>query len=113
VGFFEAGNFRPDFILWMVAGGRQNVAFIDPKGIRNLGFDDPKIQFCQTIKEIGQRLNDPGIRLDSFIVSNTPSHTMRMLWRTEKAEIQKRHILLQEEDKVTCIASLLGALSTW
>jgi len=115
VGFFEAGNFHPDFILWMVTGGRQNVAFVDPKGIRHLegGLDDPKIQFHETIKGIEKRLLDPNVRLDSFIVSNTPSHTMQMLWRTEKAEMQKRHILFQEEDKETYIASLLGALSTW
>lgn len=43
VGFFEAGNFHPDFILWLVVGDRQFIAFIDPKGIRNLGFNDPKI----------------------------------------------------------------------
>ena len=113
VGFFEAGNFHPDFIVWMVTGGRQNVAFVDPKGIRNLGFDDPKVQFHETIKGIEQRLNDPSVRLDSFIVSNTPSYTMRMLWRTEKVEMEKRHILFQEEDKETYIASLLGALSAW
>ena len=52
VGFFEAGNFHPDFILWLVAGGRQFIAFVDPKGIRNIGLNDPKIQFYQTIKEI-------------------------------------------------------------
>jgi hypothetical protein len=42
VGFFEAGNFHPDFILWLIVGDRQYIAFIDPKGIRNLGFNDPK-----------------------------------------------------------------------
>ena len=39
VGFFEAGNFHPDFILWLLAGGQQHVIFVDPKGIRNLGAD--------------------------------------------------------------------------
>jgi len=56
VGFFEAGNFHPDFILWLISGGRQFIAFVDPKGIRNIGFNDPKIQFFQTIKDIEQRL---------------------------------------------------------
>lgn len=79
VGFFEAGNFHPDFILWLLASGQQHVIFVDPKGIRNLGPTDPKIQFHETIKEIEQRLGDATVRLQSFIVSNTPSHTMRML----------------------------------
>jgi hypothetical protein len=44
VGFFEAGNFHPDFILWLLIVGQQHVIFVDPKGIRNLGPTDPKIQ---------------------------------------------------------------------
>ena len=107
VGFFEAGNFHPDFILWLLAGGKQYVSFVDPKGIRNLGATDPKIQFYETIKEIEQRLGDAHVHLQSFIVSNTPSHTMRMLWNMEKAEMQKRHILFQEEDRDSYVRSML------
>ena len=107
VGFFEAGNFHPDFILWLLAGDRQNVIFVDPKGIRNLGPSDPKIQFYRTIKEIEQRLGDPAVRLQSFIVSNTPSTTMRMLWRMEKSEMQMRNILFQEEDKDSYVETML------
>ena len=84
VGFFEAGNFHPDFILWLLAGGRQHVAFVDPKGIRNLGWNDPKIRFCDTIKEIEHRLGDPTVALHSFIVSNTSSATMRRQWGVEE-----------------------------
>jgi hypothetical protein len=108
VGFFEAGNFHPDFILWLLAGGQQHVIFVDPKGIRNLGPADPKIQFHETIKEIEQRLGDPNVRLQSFIVSNTPSATMQMLWSMKKAEMQKRHVLFQEEDKETYVGAMLG-----
>ena len=79
VGFFEAGNFHPDFILWLLAGDRQHVTFVDPKGIRNIGVDDPKIRFFETIKEIERRLGDPKVALDSFIVSRTPSHVMQKL----------------------------------
>jgi hypothetical protein len=107
VGFFEAGNFHPDFILWLLAGGQQHVIFVDPKGIRNLGATDPKIQFHETIKEIEERLGDSAVRLQSFIVSNTPSATMRMLWRMDKSEMQKRHVLFQEEDKDSYVRSML------
>ncbi len=107
VGFFEAGNFHPDFILWLLAGGQQHVIFVDPKGIRNLGATDPKIQFHETIKEIEQRLGDSAVRLQSFIVSNTPSATMRMLWRMDKSEMQKRHVLFQEEDRDSYVRSML------
>ncbi len=107
VGFFEAGNFHPDFILWLLADGQQQVIFVDPKGIRNLGPTDPKIQFHETIKEIEQRLGDANVRLQSFIVSNTPSFAMRMLWRMEKSEIQKRHILFQDKDRESYVRSML------
>ena len=107
VGFFEAGNFHPDFILWLIEGEQQQIIFVDPKGIRNLGPSDPKIQFHETIKEIEQRLGDPAVRLQSFIVSNTHSATMRMLWRMEKIEMQKRHVLFQEEDRDSYVRTIL------
>ena len=108
VGFFEAGNFHPDFILWSLASGQQDVIFVDPKGIRNLGPSDPKIQFYETIKEIEQRLGDPAVRLHSFIVSNTPSATMRKKWGMEKSEMQNRHVLFQEEDNGSYVGTMLN-----
>lgn len=107
VGFFEAGNFHPDFIVWLLIGNEQRVIFVDPKGIRHIGPTDPKIQFYTTIKEIEQRLGDATIHLDSFIVSNTPSHTMRMFWGMDKATMAERHILFQEEDKDTYVKVML------
>ena len=111
VGFFEAGNFYPDFILWLLSGGKQQVILVDPKGIRNLGPSDPKIQFCETIKEIELRLGDPAVSLQSFIISNTPSATIRMLWRMKKSEMQKRNVLFQEEDKDSYIGTMLNGLA--
>lgn len=110
VGFFEAGNFHPDFIVWLLFGGQQHVIFVDPKGIRNLGVSDPKIEFYQTIKGIEQRLGDPDVRLQSFILSNTPSHTMKMLWRMDKPAMAARNILFQEEDKDTYVRTMLESV---
>ena len=107
VGFFEAGNFHPDFILWLIVGERQYIAFIDPKGIRNLGFNDPKIQFFQTVKDIERRLGDQTVTLSSFIISNTPSHVMRLLWGIEKKAMDARNILFQDEDKATYVSDMM------
>ena len=113
VGFFEAGNFHPDFIVWLVAGDRQYISFVDPKGIRNLGFTDPKIQFFEMIKHIEVRLADPAVTLNSFIISNTPSHVMKRHWAVDKADMTTRHILFQDEDRNTYIQALLSkALAT-
>ena len=107
VGFFEAGNFHPDFILWLLVDGKQHVIFVDPKGIRNLGKEDPKIQFHAEIKTIERRLGDANVLLHSFIVSNTPSHTMRLFWSMDKPAMTARHILFQEEDKDTYVRNML------
>jgi len=107
VGFFEAGNFHPDFIVWLVANGQEYISFVDPKGIRNLSAQDPKIKFYSTIKEIEQRLGDTAVTLNSFVVSNTPSHEMSMLWGVDKAQMEDWHILFQKEDAHSYIEMLL------
>jgi len=81
--------------------------FVDPKGIRNIGATDPKVQFYATIKEIQERMADPHICLDSFIISGTPSYTMRMLWGMDKTAMKQRHVLFQEEDQDTYIREML------
>lgn len=71
IGFFEAGNFYPDFILWAVTGNQQNVVFVEPHGISHEGTGHAKVQFHKTIKEIEGRLADPHLRLESAIVTPT------------------------------------------
>ncbi|MCH7926290.1 MAG: DEAD/DEAH box helicase, partial [Planctomycetes bacterium] len=109
IGFFEAGNFHPDFILWLLADQKQYVSFVDPKGIRNLeGPNDPKIRFHETIKEIEARLGDPVVILNSFIISNTPLR--QVSWWSDgmtKAEFEDRNVVFQQEDKNTYIRTIL------
>jgi hypothetical protein len=114
IGFFEAGNFYPDFILWLIAGATQYVTFVDPKGIRNLeGPEDPKIRFYKTIKEIEARLADPAVILNSFVISNTPFRDVGW-WDggLSKADLEKCHVLFQREDKGTYINKLLRNIAT-
>lgn len=110
IGFFEAGNFYPDFILWLLAGEKQYVTFVDPKGLRQLddGSSSLKIQFYRTIKDIESRLADPNVILNSFIVSQTPFRNIPM-WvdGMKKSELQKCHVLSQKDDKETYIKTLL------
>jgi hypothetical protein len=95
IGFFEAGNFYPDFILWAVTGQQQVVAFIEPHGISHEGPEHPKVQFHKVIKDIEERLKDKYVRLESFIVTPTPIAAVidRGLTRDEWAE---RHVLFMD-----------------
>lgn len=71
MGFFEAGNFYPDFLLWLVSENRQGLVFIDPHGLVNEKPDSEKVKFHKTIKGIEERLDIPGVSLHSFIITPT------------------------------------------
>lgn len=116
IGFFEAGNFYPDFILWLLNGTRQYINFIDPKGLRNLeGPDDPKIRFFETIKELERQLGDTDVTLNSFIISST--RYSEVAWWSgglSKEEFERRNVLFQIEDRETYIQKLLTkAQGSW
>ena len=97
VGFFEAGNFHPDFIIWLIKDNKQYISFIDPKGIRQMGWEDPKINFYRTIKEIAKGLKRNDTILNAIIVSNTKFKVMQNLWRLDKKTMQAKHIVFQED----------------
>lgn len=82
VGFFEAGNFYPDFILWCLkSDGSQRICFIDPHGLEHEGPGSDKIQLSQNIKDLQARLNDPGVTLESVILSpSTNRMRIQHLW---------------------------------
>jgi hypothetical protein len=109
IGFFEAGNFYPDFIVWLVTPGGQRIAFVDPKGIRNLeGLDDPKIRFHEAVKGLEARLGDPSIRLSSFILAVTPYQQVSW-WAPGlgKEQFEAHNVLFQVDDRGTYIGKLL------
>ena len=97
IGFFEASNFYPDFILWVNDGEKQHVTFIDPKGIRNLkGLNDPKIQLYNLLKsEVEPSLGDVNITLDSYIVSNTDYKEVSF-W-APRPDFKKNHVIFQAD----------------
>ena len=107
IGFFEAGNFYPDFILWLLVGDHQYVTFIDPKGIVRLDrTDDPKIAFYRTIKKIEAELGDPNVTLNSFVVATT-SHADVASWGLSRDELRGHHVLFQQDDRSSYIATRL------
>lgn len=108
VGFFEAGNFFPDFLLWLQIGTVQHLIFVDPKGLRNLRPYDPKLDFYRTIKEIEARLADSNVHLHAYLVTETRLRDLEHLGKLSKEELTERHILLREEDRDTYIGTMVG-----
>ena len=114
IGFFEAGNFYPDFIIWILSGGRQYVSFIDPKGLRNLkGADDPKIEFFRSIKDLEKDLQsqDPTVILNSFIISVTPYKDISW-WHghMSKKKIEEKNVFFRIEEKETYVEKLMNKI---
>lgn len=112
VGFFEAGNFYPDFILWLVDGRHQHIAFVDPKGISHLkGPDDPKISFYRTIKDLEARLCDTNVILHSFILSHTPYEQVSW-WDggMTLSDFEARHVLFTKPDRNIYISKIIHAI---
>lgn len=106
-GFFVANHFYPDFILWLVKGHCQHIAFIDPKGIRQLrGIDDPKIQLHREIKKLEKRIRDSehlDLTLDSYIVSRTTMDQVdwwqqKLVGKVDKmAWFNEHHVMFQQQ----------------
>lgn len=110
IGFFiDTNNFYPDFILWIIIDGKQHIAFIDPKGIRNSkGISDAKIQFHKYLKnKIEPQLNQDEISLNSFIVSNT--RFMEVNWKQQLKieDFHNENVYFQTEDNNTYIGKIV------
>lgn len=97
IGFFEAGNFYPDFIMWLVDEMTQHVVFIDPKGIRNLDIsDDLKLNFHAKLKEKEAQLGEPNIKLHSYIISRTPFDLL-INYKSDQSSLEAKNILFQHQ----------------
>lgn len=88
MGFFEASNFYPDFILWIDTPDVQYITFIDPKGLLRILPGNDKIQFYRTIKGLEARLQpasgEKKIVLNSFIMSSTPAVKLKEWWHMDR-----------------------------
>lgn len=95
MGFFEAGNFYPDYILWIDTEDKQYISFIDPKGLMHIRPDDPKVEFYKTIKELEERLaptaDGKTVVLNSFIMSGSKSSELKLWWSTPEVEADRAY----------------------
>jgi len=114
LGFFEAHNFFPDFMLWLLHDGRQHIASLIQKGLRNLqGSEDPKIQFYALSRTPKPAFQAETLLFDihSFIVSNTP--LAQVTWRGpwELGDLRRGHVFFQPDDRVSYISKVLRVVA--
>lgn len=106
IGFFEERNFYPDFILWIIAGKKQHIVFIEPHGMlhANAYIHDEKARLHEALPTLAQGIatrsrTTKQIALDSYIISATPFEDLRKkyddgTWNRE--EFGAKHILFLE-----------------
>ncbi len=118
LGFFQASNFFPDFLVWVEQDQREHLAFVDPKGLHHFDPGDPKVQFgTREIPRLQEIINrqSPDLVLHAFILSNTPFASLE--WSKEdgtlmsKAEVEQLGVLFQVDDETTYIESLMSAIT--
>lgn len=98
LGFALAGNFYPDFLLWLVddATGEQWLNFVDPKGLRQMSLNDPKLGLYTEVKTIQAKLGDPALILNAFITSGTPFASL-LNTSCKKSELEDKNVLFMDD----------------
>jgi len=107
IGFFEESHFYPDFILWIVAGEKQHIVFVEPHGMvyAEAYQYDEKARLHERLpglaQEISARSGRRDITLDSYIISATAYDDLRKRyddgsWDREK--FAAAHILFLERN---------------
>ena len=110
VGFFEAGGFWPDFILWRIHQGKQKIIFIDPHGLQHEGPGSEKIEFAERIKELEGRLKDTDVVLESVILGPPKSSRLEIAgrWKMTDEELAEKHVLfMADHDYMTQLMVLV------
>jgi len=98
LGFALAGNFYPDYLLWLVdeETGQQCLNFIDPKGIRQMNLTDPKLGLYKEVKVLQEKLGDPKLTLNAFILSGTAFGDLLNV-TCKQQELEDRNVLFMNE----------------
>ncbi|TSK06617.1 MAG: type III restriction endonuclease subunit R [Geobacter sp.] len=120
LGFALAGNFYPDFLLWLVddATGKQWLTFVDPKGLRNLDLTHPKLGLYKEVKHLEATLatqaqaGEPPLVLNAFVLSPTKfTDLLNVGDPTKKADLESRHVLFMEDGAANYLKKMFSRIS--
>lgn len=120
LGFALAGNFYPDFLLWLVddVSGKQWLSFVDPKGLRNLDLSHPKLGLYKEVKTLEATLarqakaGEAPLVLNAFVLSPTKfADLLNVGDPTKKADLESRNVLFMEDGASTYLKKLFRVLA--
>lgn len=102
LGFALAGNFYPDFLLWLVDNetGKQWLSLIDPKGIRNMDLDHAKFGLHDELQKLASELKIETPILSAFILSITKQADLINASHISTQELTDKHILFIDNNQV-------------
>ncbi len=119
LGFALAGNFYPDFLLWLVdeSSGKQWLTFVDPKGLRHLDLSHPKLGLYKEVKTLETTLatqakaGEAPLVLNAFILSPTKfADLLNVGDPAKKADLESRNVLFMEDGARAYLKKLFQAL---
>ncbi len=119
LGFALAGNFYPDFLLWLVddSTGEQWLSLVDPKGLRNMDLNDPKLRLYKEVKELEATLakqtvvDGSKLTLNAFILSGTDYNDLLNVGdKVKKSELENKHVLFMSDGGNTYLTKLFDRI---
>lgn len=119
LSFALAGNFYPDFLLWLVDddSGKQWLTFVDPKGLRHLDLSDPKLGLYKEVKALEETLAEQAkageapLVLNAFVLSRTKfADLLNGGDQAKKADLKSRNVLFMEDGGSTYLKELFQVL---
>ena len=103
VGLHEDAGFYPDFIMWVIKGGKQRLVFVEPHGMLHAPAyaKDEKARAWETLQKLGAKIASAKkewrhISLDSYIISQTDFDTLQKHYgdgNWSKEKFAAHHIL--------------------
>jgi hypothetical protein len=99
--------------LWLVedATGRQWLSFVDPKCLRNIDLNHPKLNLYKEIKVLEKELGDSRLTLNAFILSTTKLGDLLNISTTlKKSDLEDQHILFMDDGGPVYIKKLFDRI---
>lgn len=117
LGFMQASNFYPDFLMWVKSADMEHLVFVEPHGLIHEKPHYPKIRFSkymlpQIQQTVNQHCND--LQLHAYILSTTEYAKLgwadskdRLLARTE---VEEMGILFPRDEETEYMRKLMNGV---